>query len=375
MRLIKLLSTLVIGIASLAACEKGPVNPNGPGPKPDEGKTDTTEIATKAEYAKGADISWITQMEADGAKFYTLTGQNADCFEVIRDAGFNAIRLRVWVNPEEGWCGKEDVLEKAARAYNLGMKLIIDFHYSDSWADPGKQNPPAEWKNHTAEEMTAAVAAHTKEVLNALHDLGISVEWVQVGNEVNNGMLHPLGKVQDKTAANFVKFLNAGYQAVKDVYPSAKVVLHVSNGHEYGLFDWFFSLMKDNNAKYDIIGMSLYPVWWENGGWSKWQTPVDACIANIKALNAKFSKPVMICEFGMPVSEPEAAKAAIQHLLDKTKEIEGCLGLFYWEPQTDGVWKPASYTSLGWNAYNMGAFKNGRPTVALDPFTPNNQTI
>jgi arabinogalactan endo-1,4-beta-galactosidase len=146
------------------------------------------------------------------------------------------------------------------------------------------------------------------------------------------------------------------------------VILHISNGHDTGLFDWFFSLMKDNNARYDIIGMSLYPVWWENGGWSKWQPAVDACLANIKALHTKFSKPVMICEFGMPVSEPQMTKDALQHLLDKTTDMEECQGVFYWEPQTDGVWKPASYTSLGWNAYNMGAFRNGRPTAALEPF-------
>ena len=368
MKFTRLILLASISAFSFLGCEK---TPSGPTPeKPENGgsTTDTTETVDPVVYARGADISWITQMEADGVKFYDSIGNETDCFQLMKESGFNAIRLRVWVDPEEGWCAKEDVLNKAARAYNLGMKLMIDFHYSDSWADPGKQNPPAAWKNFSVEEMTSAVAAHTKDVLNALNDLGVDVEWVQVGNEVNNGMLHPLGKVQDKSAANFVKFLNAGYMAVKDVYPSAKVVLHISNGQDTGLFDWFFSLMKDNNARYDIIGMSLYPVWWENGGWSKWQTPMEACLANIKALHTKFSKPVMICEFGMPVSEPQATKEAIQHLLDKTADQEECLGVFYWEPQTDGVWKPDSYASLGWNAYNMGAFKNGRPTVALEPF-------
>lgn len=359
--LLLITSTLIFFSVS---CEK---EPDKHQPESDNTPTDTTEVIVSPEYAKGADISWITQMEQDGVKFYNAEDQETDCIELMKELGFNAIRLRVWVNPEEGWCGKEDVLEKAARAYNLGMRLMIDFHYSDTWADPGKQNPPAAWKNYSVEEMTAAVASHTKDVLSALKELGINVEWVQVGNEVNNGMLHPLGKVQDKTAANFVQFLNAGYQAVKNVYPSAKVILHVSNGHESGLFDWFFSLMKDNNAKYDIIGMSLYPVWWENGGWSRWQTPTEACISNIKAVNSKFNKPLMICEFGMPVSEPEATKEALKYILDKTKDMKGCLGIFYWEPQTDGVWKPESYNSLGWSAYNMGAFQNGKPTVALEP--------
>ena len=366
--LLLLTSTLLL---SSHGCSKNPIGSDGNGQENDTDKVDTTEITAPSVYAKGADISWITQMEQDGVKFFSTQDKETDCFELMKTLGFDAIRLRVWVDPEEGWCGKEDVLEKAARAYNLGMKLMIDFHYSDTWADPGNQNPPAAWKSHTAEEMAASVASHTKDVLSALAELGIDVEWVQVGNEVNNGMLHPLGKVQDKTATNFVKFFNAGYRAVKDIYPEAKVILHVSNGHDSGLFDWFFSLMKDNGAKYDIIGMSLYPMWWENGGWSKWKNPVEACISNIKSLHSKFDKPVIICEFGMPVSEPEATREALQYLLDKTKDMEECHGIFYWEPQTDGVWKPASYNSLGWNAYNMGAFKDGKATVALEPFSKN----
>lgn len=368
MRLARFIPATLISAFCLLGCERTPSpTPDIPG-SGDNTATDTTETIDPVTYAKGADISWITQMEDDGVKFYDAEGDETDCFELMKELGFNAIRLRVWVDPEEGWCGKEDVLKKAARAYNLGMRLMIDFHYSDSWADPGKQNPPAAWKGFPVEEMTSAVAAHTKEILDDLNNLGVEVEWVQIGNEVNNGMLHPLGKVQDKTASNFVKFLNAGHQAVKEVYPSAKVILHISNGQDAGLFDWFFSLMKDNNARYDIIGMSLYPVWWENGGWSKWQQPVEACLSNIKTLHNKFGKPVMICEFGMPVSEPQISKEALQYLLDKTTAMKECRGVFYWEPQTDGVWKPASYTSLGWNAYNMGAFQNGRPTAALEPF-------
>lgn len=354
-----------------AACEKSPaVRPGG---NPDNGENgsntgDSTEIIAPFEYIKGADISWLTQMEGDGVKFYNYANQEKEGTELMKELGFNTIRLRVWVDPQDGWCGKEDVLQKAARVKKLGMSLMIDFHYSDTWADPGNQNPPAAWKNYTIDEMAAAVAAHTKDVLTGLKDLGCLVEWVQVGNEVNNGMLHPLGKVQGQTAGNFVQLANSGYQAVKAVYPDAKVITHVSNGHDAALFDWFFSLMKQNNLKYDYIGMSLYPVWWENEGWSKWQSPVESCLSNIKALNSKFGKQVMICEFGMPVSEPEMTKEALQYIIDHTQDINECFGIFYWEPQTDGVWKPANYNELGWNAYNMGAFKNGKATTALDPF-------
>ena len=353
--------SILTAVLVLTACSEipGSHTPDSP-----EAPADTARIV----FAKGADISWVTQMEKDGQKFYNAEGKETECTALMKEIGFDAIRLRVWVDPEEGWCGKEDVLEKARRAQALGMRLMIDFHYSDSWADPGKQDPPAAWKDYDLIQMANAVTAHTTEVIKLLKDNDIDIEWVQIGNEVNSGMLWPFGKVQDKTAGNFISYVNTGCNIVKDFYPDAKVILHLSNGHDAALFDWFFNLMKLGNAKYDMIGMSLYPCWWENGGWNDWKPNVDKCIANMKALNRKFGKPVMLCETGMPVSEPEIAEAAIRYILDEAVKTDVCHGVFYWEPQTDGVWKPSSYKDLGWNAYDMGAFSKGRATAALNPF-------
>lgn len=336
--------------------------------KPETGGNEGGEVQETPPFAEGADISWVTEMEADGVKFYDSAGKETECTALMKDIGFDAIRLRVWVDPDGGWCSKEDVLVKAKRAQALGMRLMIDFHYSDSWADPSKQNPPAAWKDYSVVQLTSAVESHTKEVLQTLKDNGIDVEWVQVGNEVNQGMLWPKGKVSGQSAGSFIKFLNSGYDAAKSVYPEAEVVLHISNGHDSGLYEWFYSLMNLNGAKYDMVGMSIYPSWWENGGWCAWKPNADKCLANIRSTITRFGKPVMLCEAGMPVSEPQKAKEALQYILDGIRKIEGCRGLFYWEPQTDGKWKPANYEALGWNAYNMGAFADGRPTVALDPF-------
>lgn len=364
----------MVAMAAMAGCEKNPYGPTGYTPDTedkDEDKKDTTEVIQPEEpvsFAKGADISWVTQMEEDGVTFYNADGQEKECTELMKELGFNAIRLRVWVNPEDGWCNKEDVLEKAFRASNLGMRLMIDFHYSDSWADPSKQNPPSAWKSYDAVQMAEAVASHTIDVLKSMKEVGIEVDWVQIGNEVNSGMLHPLGKVSGNDAVNFVNFVNAGYKSVKEIYPDAKVIIHVSNGQDKDLFGWFFGLMKSHNARYDMIGMSLYPVWWENNGWTAWKPVVDNLVTNIESLVSKFGKPVMVCEVGLPVSEPKMSKDAIQYILDKTRKIEGCHGIFMWEPQTDGVWKPQSYNALGWNAYDKGAFKEGKATIALDPF-------
>ena len=316
------------------------------------------EQGRNSEFIKGADISWVTEMESRGMQFYNPEGTQLECTALMKEIGFGAIRLRVWVNPEDGWCGKNDVLAKARRAQDLGMDLMIDFHYSDSWADPGKQTPPAAWSEYKAEEMAQAVAAHTKDVLQTLKDNAVNVRWVQVGNEVNQGMLWPMGKVSGQSVGNFVDFLNAGHDAVKSIYPEAEVILHVSNGHDSELFKWFFGLMAANKAKYDIIGMSIYPIWWENGGWCYWRPIVDSCISNISLFSSMFSKPVMICETGMPVHEPVMARTALEYLIDEAYKIESCMGVFYWEPEA-----PKGYNG----GYEMGAFADGKPTIALDP--------
>ena len=330
-------------------------------------KTEPESPAKKTEFVKGADISWVTEMERDGVTFYNTDGRETECTALMKEIGFDAVRLRVWTDPE-GCCGMEDVLVKAKRAHALGMKIMIDFHYSDFFADPGRQTIPAAWEGFNMTELSKAVADHTKETLKLLKDNSINVDWVQIGNEVNSGMLWPSGKVSGNSAGNFIQLLNAGHDAAKSVYPDTEIILHVSNGHDSGLFEWFFGLMASGGAKYDIIGMSLYPTWWENGGWTAWKPNVDKCLANIRSMNTKFGKPVMLCEIGMPVGDPQRAKDAITYFISESSKIEAFLGVFYWEPQTDGAWKPETYDGLGWGPYTMGAFKDGRPTAALDGF-------
>ena len=132
-------------------------------------KTETTYDMSG--FARGADVSWLSEMESSGYKFYTSDGKEQECMSLLRDLGINAIRLRVWVNPEndtedvKGWCNKGDVLLKAWRAHNLGYRLMIDFHYSDRWADPVQQAKPKAWENYTVEELEQAIADHTKDVL------------------------------------------------------------------------------------------------------------------------------------------------------------------------------------------------------------------
>lgn len=305
-------------------------------------------------FAKGADVSWLTEMEASGVHFYNNSGVQQDCMQLLKDKGMNTIRLRVWVNPVAGWCNKQDVINKAVRAKNLGMHVMIDFHYSDWWADPGQQNKPASWTGISFSALKDSLYAHTYNVLAAFKSSGVKPRWVQVGNETNDGMLWEDGRAS-ANMANFAQLISKGYQAVKAVDTSIKVIVHLSNGYDNNLYRWLFDGLKNNGTSWDIIGMSLYP------SVSTWQTTNDQCFANISDMILRYNKPVMICEVGMPANYPTACRSFLTDLIQRARAVNNkmCQGVLYWEPQ--------SYNN--WQGYGLGAFDaSGKPTSALDAF-------
>jgi arabinogalactan endo-1,4-beta-galactosidase len=296
-------------------------------------------------------------MEASGVNFFNAGGTQQDCLQILQGVGMNSIRLRVWVNPAGGWNGQTDIVNKAVRAANLGFRIMIDFHYSDSWADPGQQTKPAAWSAHGISQLVTDVSDHTTAVLNALKTAGVTPEWVQVGNETNDGMLWPEGRAST-AMANFASLVTSGRNAVKAVFPNAKVIVHVSNGYDNVLFRWMFDGLTANGAQYDVIGMSLYP------SAANWATLDGQCLANMNDMVARYSKEVMIAEVGMSVSAVSAAKSFLADIINKTRAVSGGkgLGVFYWEPE--------AYNN--WQGYGLGAFgSNGRPTEALDAFALN----
>ena len=319
---------------------------------PVDNPTDT--IKTDTTFCKGADVSWVTQMESSGKKFYNSTGTETECMTLLKSLGMNSIRLRVWVNPTDGWCNTADLLVKALRAKNLGMRIMIDFHYSDTWADPSKQTKPAAWTSLSFTDLKTAVSTHTTDVLTTLKNNGITPQWVQVGNETGNGMLWEDGKASTNMA-NYAALNNAGYDAVKAVFPTAKVIVHIQNGNDNSLFRWIFDGLKNNGGKWDVIGMSLYP------STSDWSTYNSQCLANMNDMVSRYSKEVMIVECGMSWDSPTVCKSFLTDLIDKTKTVTNGkgLGVFYWEPESYG----------NWNNYTLGAFDNtGKPTAAMDAF-------
>ena len=366
MKSLKIVLAAAIVAVCLVACNQND-NKNGDG-----GKFTYSKV-------KGADIGWATRLEADGVKFVNFENQQKNCTAVMKDLGFNAIRLRVWVDSnnspeikERGYYNAADVLKQARRAQELGMDIMIDFHYSDTWADPGKQIKPKSWEGKSVEGIAEALSDHTSDILGQLKNAGIDVKWVQVGNELDNGMVWPEGSLFEEVAsgfnetnlANFIKFFNSGYAAVKSVYPEAEVVFHRSNATKTAEFTWYFEEMSKRNIKFDVIGMSVYPSYWDSSinAFPDWKAGMSAAVASVKAME-KYGKPVIISEVGMPESEPVKAKAAIEYLMRQTADIPYCQGMFYWEPE--GAEK---YTGYAYSGFTDKGDKVCGPTACISPF-------
>ena len=326
-------------------------------------------------FSRGADVSWCTEMEAAGKKFYNDKGQQQELMLLLHGLGMNAIRLRVWVDPTAfgygSWSDKTDVVAKAKRVQAAGMDLMIDFHYSDFFADPGTQTKPAAWQGLSSDELKQAVAAHTTEVLQALKEEGIEPRWVQVGNETNSGMLWDDGQLwttaSDKGWGNYVALSNAGYDAVKSVLPDAYVIVHHASGAEDPT--WFYTDFKKYGGKFDMIGVSHYP----ESEWAKENTSLANAIRKM-ALTHRV--PVMVVETGYYADDQNMASQVMADLFGKVGNISSCAGIFYWEPEVFSKWKPAYYTQLDWPYYRKGAFTSlGRPGKALDAFRSTEDAI
>ncbi len=343
----------------------------------------TFQILAAQGFAVGADIGWLTEMESKGQKWYNWKGEERECTALMKELGMNAVRLRVWVDPVKhgNWCNKEDVLVKALRAKRLGMDIMVDFHYSDWWADPTWQNIPESWQKLSYKKMKQALANHTIEVLTFLKQNGINPKWVQVGNETSNGMLwnvvtdpvtgwavkdangkntitKTMGHI-DQNPEQYAGFIGAGYDAVKSVFPKANVIVHLDNGFDNSLYNRNLDIVKAGGGKWDIIGMSLYPYYAVTTGMEpSAKRSIFDCMKNIRELSKKYDCDVMIVETGYEVDEQNPWKMALgreqySELLRRAQtETQGrCKGVFYWEPEC----RPSQY--------KLGAFtEDGHPT-------------
>ena len=215
---------------------------------------------TSSLHILGADISSLKKSEDFGGVYAYEDGTEANALKILKDHGLNWARIRVWVNSPDGYHGKTQLLEMAKRLKEHEIKLLVDFHYSDSWADPGKQLKPASWEGLDFEVLKKALYDHTFDVCNGLKKQGTPPDMVQIGNEVTNGMLWPDGK-NDKNFDNLAALLKEGYRATKDCSPSTLVMLHVDNGGNNEMYRWWFDNIIEQGVPFDLIGASYYPYW------------------------------------------------------------------------------------------------------------------
>ena len=208
----------------------------------------------------GADISSLKKSEDKGGVYAYEDGSQADALKILKNHGMNYARIRVWLNSPDGYHGKSQLLEMAKRLKQNNIKLLVDFHYSDSWADPGKQPKPAAWEHLDFEGLKKALYDHTYEVCMSLKDQGTPPDMVQVGNEITNGMLWPDGK-NDNSFDALADLLKEGYRAVKDCSPDTLLMLHVDNGGNNEMYRWWFDNITNQGVPFDLIGASYYPYW------------------------------------------------------------------------------------------------------------------
>lgn len=248
--------------------------------------------ADTTEKIIGADISFLPQLEAEGIKFSAGSVQK-DAIQILKEYHFNYIRLRIFNNPQadsgyskDGYCSLEETKKMALRIKAAGMKFLLDFHYSDTWADPGKQYKPAAWKNLSFAELTKALHDYTKDVLTQLQAQNTLPDMVQIGNEINHGMLWDDGSFAhpDSLAA----LLKAGVQATREVSPAIKIMLHIACGGQNDESRIFLDNMMSRGVVFDIIGQSYYP---------QWHGTLDELKFNLNDLSSRYMQDVIVAEY------------------------------------------------------------------------------
>ncbi len=316
-------------------------------------------IQTEKEFnlLKGGDISQLSYIEKMGGKFYE-NGQEKDCIEILKDNGWNIVRLRLYNDPgnadhspsnrlPKGVQDAEDVLKLAKRAKQAGMQIQLTFHYSDYWTNPGTQYKPHAWEGLNYDNLKKALYDFTFDFMNRMKAQGTTPEFVSVGNETNAGLLFPDANYEHYDRA--AELFSTGYDAVKAVSPDTKVIIHLSNCGDKSLYSYFFGEMAKFGAKYDIIGTSYYPFWTGKtaGEMREW--------ANYIA--QKFDKDILIMETGynwnptLPSgypgqlsdngpynsiysSSPLGQKNFMLELFNEMKKVNDgrVLGCLYWDP-------------------------------------------
>ena len=268
----------------------------------------------------GADISFLPQMEARGTKFYD-NDQQGDALDIMKAHGFNYIRLRIFVNPEnpkgyspkQGFCDLAHTEAMAKRIKAAGMKFLLDFHYSDYWADPQQQNKPKAWEGEDFTALKKSLYDYTVSVMQQLKAQGTTPDMVQVGNEINHGMVWPEGAINNLDS--LAQLIYEGVKGVKAVSPDTYIMLHIALGGQNGEARFFLDNMQKRNVPFDIIGLSYYP---------KWHGTLADLKNNMADLAKRYPQQVMVAEYSQLKREVNDIAFNVPY--------GKAVGSFIWEP-------------------------------------------
>jgi homoserine O-acetyltransferase len=293
----------------------------------------------------------VQEDEAEGSTYFDH-GKQKDVFQILKDYGFNYIRLRVFVNPasprgyaarsKEPFCDAAHTAAMAKRARAAGMGLLVDLHYSDTWADPGKQFKPAAWENLDLSALKKAVYDHTTSVLSLLKAQGTTPDMVQIGNEVTNGMLWPDGRAKDHFD-NFAELVNSGIDAARAVDPAIKIVLHHDKGNNNKPVRWWLDNLLSRGVKFDIIGLSCNT-----------DGPAESWKANFDDLAMRYP------QYGLLAAEYSYRKREVNDVVFNAPDRRG-LGSFIWEPTRHHE------AFFDQNGHNAGVGTQRPPRAATQP--------
>jgi arabinogalactan endo-1,4-beta-galactosidase len=347
---------------------------------------ETTGVATEAVSLSmlGADVSSVQRALDLGASYFDASGAKKDPLDILKAAGANYIRLRVWNNPASGYNNQAKVLAYAKTVKSKGLKLLIDLQYSDTWADPSHQAKPAAWSSHNITQLQTDVFNFTSGICNALKAQGTTPDAMQIGNETNIGMLFSDGEVINSNFTNFSLLLKQGYKAIKACNSGTQVLIHTSDSDSDANARWFYDGIKAQGVSWDVTALSYYCFW--HGTASNMQSVVSD-------LKSRYGKPVAIVETAYPFTTANADSttnivgtlcsgyaATWQGQAQNFADVQtaarngGAIGVFYWEPTWYAVkgngWDPGNISGSGDNWDNMALFDwtgHFNPNVSWKP--------
>lgn len=310
-----------------------------------------------ADYAVGADLSFLKQAEDRGTVFKD-NGEAKPGLQIFKDHGYDWIRLRLFHSPTNLPNNLEYTIHLARQARELKFKFLLNYHYSDTWADPQRQFIPTAWKGKSHAELVQAVHDYTRDTIITFREAGVMPDMVQIGNEVSPGMLWPDGKLPDNWN-NFAELIKAGIKGVddgRDTYARPRIMIHIDKGGDKARTKWFFDKLNSYNLDYDVIGQSYYP-WWHG-------TLLDLR-ENLNFMATTYNKDVILVEVAYcwrpteyrnePAPFPETPEGqrefleAVNRLVLDTPNGRG-KGIFWWEPAVGGHLRNRSFFNDDGNA-------------------------